>query len=585
MERTVRLRASARRSSSLRAAHCVKRASNDPAETRRDRGGTDAPCTSLLVRGAPAVVYRAPVPRLLLTWSDAGAAGPQPAHQARRPATDPGPVMRLLEQEESRYDAIRILTTCAGEEPARALADRAGERAARVELCVLDVDDPSDHAKLFRALGPLVTEVERAFPRKRWEVDVLLSAGTPQAQTLWVILVQAGLLRARMLQVIPAAFVPSVHPRAVREVALDIEGFPEIRALRSEVARLRARLRDEMRASAGALVGRSEPMRLLLGRVARVAATDVPVLVLGETGTGKELVARAIHDSGPRARGPFVAENCGVFAEGVLASELFGHEAGAFTGAAARRRGVFEQASGGTLLLDEVGELPPRVQTALLRVLQEGTVRRVGGEEKVRVDVRIVAATHRDLPAMVREGTFREDLYYRLRGATLEVPPLRARAGDVDLLVERFVEEAEAGARRQGGSLSVTREAMRALARYPWPGNVRELRAEVLRWGVFCDEVVDVEDLAPEIRGFPGGGDGPRSGPAAPPLGPGGEPAVTTLEEAVRAAERAAIGAALAASGGNLSRAARALGIDRNTLKRKLALYGMRDAHDGGDAP
>ena len=484
--------------------------------------------------------------------------------------------MRLLEQDESRYDAVWILSIPAGEEPSRALVDKARQRAAQVELRVLEVDDPSNYAKLFRALGPFVAEATRTFLRDAWALDVLLSAGTPQSQTLWVILVQAGLLPARMLQVIPAAFVPTTHPRAVREVALDIEGFPEIRALRSEVARLRA----EVRAFAGALVGRSEPMRLLASRIARVAATDVPVLVLGETGTGKELVARAIHDSSPRGRGPFVAENCGVFAEGVLASELFGHEAGAFTGAAARRRGVFEQASGGTLLLDEVAELPPRVQTALLRVLQEGTVRRVGGEGKVRVDVRIVAATHRDLAAMVRAGTFREDLYYRLRGATLEVPPLRARAGDVELLAESFLEEVRT--RRRGEGLLASRETMRALARYPWPGNVRELRSEVLRWGVFCDDVVDIGDLAPEIAGA---AEKTREPPAAArSSGPTGAPPMT-LEDAVRAAERVAIAAAIQASGGNLSRTARALGVDRNTLKRKLALYKMNDAAHGGRAP
>jgi len=218
-----------------------------------------------------------------------------------------------------------------------------------------------------------------------------------------------------------------------------------------------------------------------------------------------------------------------------------------------------------------VGELPLRVQAALLRVLQEGTLRRVGGEAKVRVDVRIVAATHRDLAKMVQGGAFREDLYYRLRGAALDVPPLRARAGDLELLVESFLREVRA--RRRGEGPVVTREAMRALAMYSWPGNVRELRAEVLRWGVFCDEMVDVADLSPEIRAWSGGGEG-GSGASG---GTSGQPAAgTSLEEAVRAAERAAIAAALEATGGNLSRAARSLQIDRNTLKRKLALYGLR---------
>jgi len=498
--------------------------------------------------------------RALLTWSDAGTLGPKPAHQAPRPASDRGPILRLLDQDEIHYDAAWVLSVPSGEKPARALAKAMNERITAVEVRVTEVDDPSDYGKLFRALGPIVSAAKRAFS-KGFSLDVLLSAGTPQAQTLWVILVQAGILPARMLQVIPAAFVPVPHPRAVREVKLEMEGFPEIRALREELSRLRA----TARAGDAPLVGRSEPMRRLMERVARVSASDAPVLVLGETGTGKELVARKIHDLGPRARGPFVAENCGVFAEGVMASELFGHEAGAFTGAAGRRRGVFEQASGGTLFLDEVGELPPRVQAALLRVLQEGVLRRVGGEGRVEVDVRLIAATHRDLGAMVKEGTFREDLYYRLRGATLEVPPLRERAGDVELLVEAFL--GELGRRRP----KVTREALRLLSSYAWPGNVRELRAEVMRWGVFCDDVVDAADLSTEIRAADGSSSARRSSP--PAAGSGEE----TLAEVVEAAERAAITAALGAHEGNISRTARALGVDRNTLKRKMSLYGLRE--------
>jgi DNA-binding NtrC family response regulator len=470
--------------------------------------------------------------------------------------------MRLLDERESRYDAALLLSVSDGRAGAESLAEEMRRSVPEVEVRPLSVDDPSDYRQLYRALGRVTPQLDKLWPRPAWQIDVLLSAGTPQAQTLWVILVQAALLHARMLQVIPAAFVPVPHPRAVREVRLDIEGFPEIRALRAEVTRLRA----ETRTRGGTLVGNSEPMRQLAARVARVAATDVPVLVLGETGSGKELVARAVHDAGPRADGPFVAENCGAFAEGVLMSELFGHEPGAFTGAVGRRRGLFEQAHGGTLFLDEIGELAPRAQSTLLRVLQEGSLRRVGGERQVRVDVRVIAATHRDLPSMVRAGTFREDLFYRLRGATLELPPLRARVGDVPLLVEAFLDEARAGRRRR---LSVTPAAVRALGRYAWPGNVRELRAEVMRWAVFCDELVDVVDLAPEIRGQPLASDPSASLAAQPrPLAP--------LTEVVAAAERAAISAALSVHRHNLTHTARALAIDRNTLKRKLAAYGLR---------
>ncbi|MBL8613003.1 MAG: sigma-54-dependent Fis family transcriptional regulator, partial [Myxococcales bacterium] len=484
------------------------------------------------------------MPRLLLTWSDRGVEGPAPAHQGKRPSADRGPVLRLLGEPESRYERAVVLSVPRGARLARALAADARAHVPEVLVREVELDDPSDYAALFERLAPLAAEIGHAHPRERWAIDVLLSAGTPQAQTIWVILAQAGLLHARLLQVIPAAFVPDPHPRAIREVSFDIEGFPEIRVLREEVTRLRA----EARARATKIVATSEPMRELLARTVRVAQSDLPALVVGETGAGKELVARAIHDGSARAAGPFVAENCGALAESVLASELFGHEAGAFTGAASRHRGLFEQAHGGTIFLDEVGELPLAVQVMLLRVLQDGAVRRVGGERPVKVDVRVVAATHRDLAAMVHAGTFREDLFYRLRGATLRVPPLRERTADVAPMVKAFLAEA-AGRRARG--LAVDADAMRALTLYSWPGNVRELRSEVHRWAVFCDERVTLEDLAPEIRAA---GSSPRSR-RAPAVALAREPAeVRPLADVVREVERVAIDHALCVHAGNLSR-------------------------------
>ena len=490
---------------------------------------------------------------LLLTWTDRTGARP-PGHHAAPSGADAGPVLRLLEQPEScgRYSGVVVLTTPTATAGAASLAAEVRRHAPRVEVTTLEVSDPTDFQQLFTALGPVVDGLPRD-----GGIDVVLSAGTPQMQTLWVILVQSGLLRARMLQVIPAAFVPEPHPRPIVEVRLDFEGFPEVRALRDEVQRLRAE--TEVRRE---LTGQSGPMGRLRRLVARLAPSEVPVLIHGETGTGKELVARALHRASPRGRGPFVAESCGALAEGVLASELFGHERGAFTGAAQRRRGLFEQAHQGTLFLDEVAELPARVQVMLLRVLQEGEVRRVGGERPVPVDVRIVAATHRDLGAMVREGSFREDLWYRLRGATLTVPPLRERGADLRLLVEHFL--AEAGARH----LAPTHAVYRALQAYAWPGNVRELRAEVVRWSVFCERTVDVADLSPEIVAA---APLPRPAATSPPEAAGAT--VPTLADAVADAERAAVAAAYAEHGGNKSATARALAIDRNTLKRKLAQY------------
>ena len=497
--------------------------------------------------------------KTLVTWTDR--AGTRiPDHHGPRPSSDQGPILRLLEHADTSYARVRVLCipqTRANSEP---LVVELRERVAKVELRELAVDDPSDYAQLFAALGPALADLEG-------ECDVLLSAGTPQMQTLWLILVEAGLFAARMLQVIPAAFVPHPHPEPIREVRLDIEGFPEIRAMREELVRLRA----ESRARRSARVGNSEPMRMLERRLTRVARTRVPVLITGETGTGKELVARALHDASERAEGPFVAENCGSFSEGVLASELFGHERGAFTGANARRRGLFEQADKGTLFLDEIAETTPRVQVMLLRVLQEGRLRRVGGEQEIEVDVRVVAASHRDLRAMVASGQFREDLYYRLCGATLELPALRERGRDLELLVSHFL--AELGQPRTPWP---SEAAWAALRRYAWPGNVRELRAEVVRWTVFCERVVELAELSPAIReAHPLVPERERpSDPASPD--PEAGLILRPLAEQLDATELRALHEALSACAGNLSATARALAIDRNTLKRKLDKHGLR---------
>jgi two-component system response regulator HydG len=303
------------------------------------------------------------------------------------------------------------------------------------------------------------------------------------------------------------------------------------------------------------VVAQSHAMQALLKRVSRFSGSDAPVAILGETGTGKEVVARILHANSPRGAQPFVAVNVAALPLELLESELFGHGKGAFTGAATARRGLFEVADKGTLFLDEIGEMPLPLQAKLLRALQDGELRRVGETKAFTVDVRVVCATHRDLAACVRQGSFREDLYYRLKVLTVEVPPLRARRDDVLALAHEFLAQEKTQAR------AFSAAAQKRLLGYAFPGNVRELQNAVKHAAALAlsGEVVD-EDLPEELR-RPPGQDGEQSAPAS-----GVTPAFKTLREI----EREHVERVLAACGGSQSEAARVLGVARNTLWRKL---------------
>ena len=342
------------------------------------------------------------------------------------------------------------------------------------------------------------------------------------------------------------------------EVVLTLRKAEERERLRQEVAGLRAQLAGGP-AERG-LIAESRAMRQALELVARVAEHNTTVLITGESGTGKEVIARAIHRASPRATRGFVAINCAAIPENLLESELFGHVRGAFTGASADKIGLFEQAHGGTLLLDEIGELPLGLQAKLLRVLQESEIRRVGDQRTRRVDVRVLAATARDLAAEVKAGRFREDVFYRLNVVSIELPPLRERHEDIAPLARHFAALLE---KRLGHPLSLSDGAVSWLQAQPWPGNVRELENAIERAAVLSDR----ERLAPEDlrRGPP-----PGAVSQAPPDSPGGS---GSLDDAVAAAERQAITAALTATDGNRREAAKRLGISLRTLFYKMGRH------------
>jgi len=323
------------------------------------------------------------------------------------------------------------------------------------------------------------------------------------------------------------------------------------------------------------LVGRSAAMQSVFRMITRVLRNDLTVLVLGESGTGKELVAEAIHQLGDRRAGPFVAVNTAAIPADLIESELFGHEKGAFTGAVARHIGKFEQAAGGTLFLDEIGDMPMQAQTRLLRALQSGSIRRVGGREEIKVDTRIIAATNKDLEPLIAAGQFREDLYYRLNVVPIHLPPLRERHDDIEALARHFLQQAakEGLPRRQ-----LTAEAGELLSRQPWRGNVRELKNFIYRLALLArEDVVDAEALAPMLEQAPRAsaesGEGGQGLDAAVEqwLATTRPPAGTIYHAALAAFERPLFEAVLRDTGGNQLRAAQQLGINRNTLRKRLS--------------
>ena len=335
-------------------------------------------------------------------------------------------------------------------------------------------------------------------------------------------------------------------PVDLDQLELRIEKALKAHKLESEVKDLKAQL-DEKYGMDG-IVGNSPALQKVFRMVRQAAPTDATVLIQGPSGTGKELVARAIHNLSNRSKGPFVAVEFAAISPNLLESEMFGHEKGAFTGATSRRIGRFESANHGTIFLDEISEMPLDLQVKLLRVLQEREFQRVGSNETVKTDIRIVAATNRDLAAYVKEGKFREDLYYRLKVIDMRLPALKERTGDIPLLVNKFLGEF--------GGKSVSPEAMRLLEAYPWPGNVRELRNTVEKMCVLSQTgEIGVDDVPEEMKP--------------------GAPKILSMSGTLGETEKAKILAVLEEVGGNRTKAAERLGISRRTIYRKLEEYGL----------
>ena len=343
------------------------------------------------------------------------------------------------------------------------------------------------------------------------------------------------------------------------------------RTLEVEVQQLHERLDEKFKLDG--IIGASAPLKAVLDKMRLVAASRATILIEGESGTGKELIAQAVHQSSPRSRGPFVAVHCAALSENLLESELFGHERGAFTGATERRLGRFESADGGTLFLDEIGEISQSTQVKLLRFLETKSIERVGGTRPIELDVRLVAATNRDLEREVRAGRFREDLFFRLNVVRLHMPPLRERTDDVPLLLAHFIRIFS----QENGVPALTIEpgALRTLQAYAWPGNIRELRnfcenAVVLRRGGSLTEY----DLEPKFRGEapPPSGSGPGA-PAAAPL-------ATAASLSVEENEKRLLREALLKARGNRTKAAELMGVSRRTLHRKIAQWPELDVVD-----
>lgn len=440
----------------------------------------------------------------------------------------------------------------------------------RVDLLIVD-DDAEFRGTIVRRFlrrgfrvqeASDATEAQELIERRHFDVALLdmvmpggtgiellkrLRASAPECEA--ILLTGQGTIESAVEAMKLGAYDYLTKPFPLAELEMLIQKAYERSQLSKENRALKVALERSQPPSD--MVGQSPAMQEVFRIIERAGPTDKAILIQGESGTGKELVARALHARSPRAGQPYVVINCAALPETLLESELFGHEKGAFTGAVSAKPGLFEVADGGTLLIDEIGEMPGSLQAKLLRVLEDGSMRRVGSLKERRVDVRLLAATNRNMAEEVRAGRFREDLYYRVNVMSLELPPLRARTGDIPLLVRRFL----------GPGMQIDPAALQALEAFSWPGNVRQLINALERAKIMTDDdMIRLQDLPADVTGH--APVGPR---VAAPVG-----------DALAAIERAHIVDILSREGGNKARAARALGINRRSLYRLLDKYGIR---------
>jgi len=467
------------------------------------------------------------------------------------------PRILVVEDEKAIQLALRGLLTRAGYEVE--LADAGGAAIARLAEATFDL---------------VLTDL--ALGRGPNGMDVLKAAKEARAETAVVMITAHGSEKIAVEAMKAGAedYIPK--PFDNDEIRVIVGRALDRRQLEREHRLLRERIQREF--GFGNLIGSGDAMRGVFETIQKVAATDLTVLVLGESGTGKELVAQAIHETSNRSERPFVAVNCAAINRELVESELFGHEKGAFTGADSRRLGRFESANGGTIFLDEIGDMAAATQAKVLRVLQEKKLERVGGTQTVEVDVRVIAATHRDLAKEVEEGNFREDLYYRLKVVDIELPPLRERSEDIPALCERFLLQVAERLGREKKLLS--EDAVAALTRHAWPGNIRELRNALEQAAVLCaGERIEAEDLNLE-------------GNLTPPMAssaegvrdlPFGEAKKRTIVEF----ERDYLLRALREHDGNVSRTAQSIGMVRQSLQQKIRELDLRNedwSQAAGDA-